>query len=87
MLSPGGIRIGRPGGTGAGLDGEATMTMTMGWDVAVAVNQGTLSAQAAVLDGRITVAGDPAPLLPHQARLAAVDDVLASIRADTITSP
>ena len=57
--------------------------MTMGWELAMAVNQGRDSAQRAFLDGRLVLGGDPGVLLGHQERLAAVDDALAELRART----
>jgi hypothetical protein len=74
-----GLRVHRPSAV-------AAVTFTMGWEVAVAVSRGELSAQAAVLDGRIAVAGDPSVLLAHGAELAAVDDALAPLRAITVTT-
>ncbi|MEM7338345.1 MAG: hypothetical protein AAF467_06855 [Actinomycetota bacterium] len=60
-----------------------TVTLTMPYDLAVAVNQGVESAQRAVLDGRIDLNGQPDVLLAHQAPLGAVDDLLAPLRART----
>ena len=63
--------------------GPASVTMTMAWDLAVAVNQGRESAQRAFLDGRLVLGGDPVVLLGHADRLAAVDDALGPLRART----
>ncbi len=63
--------------------GPAAVTMTMGWNLAVAVNQGRESAQRAFLDGRLVLGGDPVVLLGHAQHLAAVDDALAPLRART----
>jgi hypothetical protein len=61
----------------------ASVTMTLTWDLAVAVNQGRTSAQRAFLDGRLVLSGDPVALLGYQDQLAAVDDLLGPLRART----
>jgi hypothetical protein len=73
-----------PDRVGADREPAVSVTLTMGWDLAVALNQGRASAQQAVLDGRIGLAGDPVVLLGHQEQLAGVDDVLADLRARTV---
>lgn len=64
-------------------DPDPTVTLTMPYAIAAAVNQGTESAQRAVLDGRIDLQGRPDVLLAHQAPLTAVDDLLAPLRQHT----
>jgi hypothetical protein len=68
---------------GPGLD-RADLVLTMDWDLAVAIHRGTTGAKRAVLDGRITISGDPGALLGHQAHLAEIDDRLADLRARTV---
>ena len=65
-----------------GLD-EPSVTLTMTWDVAVAIASGRTNAQRSFLDGCIQLAGRPDALLGHQEHLAAVDDLLATVRART----
>ncbi len=72
-----------PDRVGVDRDQAAALTLTMDWDLAVAVNQGRSSAQQAVLDGRIEVSGNPVALLGYQDQLSAVDDVLADLRTRT----
>lgn len=66
--------------------GEATVTLTMAWDLAVAINQGTESAQRAVLDGRIMIGGDPQVLVDQAGTLAATNAHLADLRTATVYS-
>jgi hypothetical protein len=63
--------------------GPVSVAMTLGWELAVAINQGRESAQRAFLDGRLSLSGDPVVLLGHQAHLAQVDDVLGQLRLRT----
>ena len=53
------------------------------WDTAVAIAQGELSAEEAVLNGEITFEGDPMALLSHRRLLTHAEDVFASVRART----
>jgi putative sterol carrier protein len=62
---------------------EATVTFTQDLETAAAINQGTLSAQAAFMTGRLEVRGDVQVLLDRQAEMLGVDDVFAAVRADT----
>lgn len=62
---------------------EPALTLTLSWDLAVAINQGAVSAQGAFLDGRIRVGGDPGLLPTHQLYLAKIDDTVASVRSVT----
>ncbi len=61
----------------------AGVRMTLSWDDAVAIAQGRSSAQRAFLDGRLRLGGDTSLLLGHQEALAAIDDRLGALRADT----
>jgi len=49
-----------------------------------AINQGRESAQRAVLDGRITIGGDPQVLVDHAEALAATNERVGEIRATTV---
>jgi hypothetical protein len=62
---------------------HADLRITTGWETAAAVAAGTLAAQRAFVEGRLRLGGDLALLLTHQRALAAVDDVLAPVRALT----
>lgn len=62
---------------------EPTVTLTMKWEVAAAIAQGRASAQRAFLDGLVQLGGQPDALLGYQDRLSAVEDLLASVRAET----
>lgn len=73
-------------GVEPGADG-ASVTMNMGWDLAVSLAQGTASAQRAFLEGALSVEGDPVVLLGHHDQLARVDDVLADLRLRTDFGP
>lgn len=52
-------------------------------DTAVAIVQGELSAEEAVLNGEITFEGNPMALLSHRRLLARAEDVFADVRART----
>ncbi|MCY3578229.1 MAG: SCP2 sterol-binding domain-containing protein [bacterium] len=52
-------------------------------DTAVAIAQGELSAEEAVLNGEITFEGNPMALLSHRRLLARAEDVFADVRART----
>lgn len=75
-FGPGRMRAHRPRFTPA-------VTLTLAWDLAVAINQGEVSAQGAFLDGRIQLSGDPGVLLAHRHDLAKIDEALASVRTMT----
>src|SRR5690625_2460953 len=74
-------------------EGQATLTpgptehadlrFTTTWNTAVAIARAETAAPAAFIDGRLRVGGDLSLLLRHQRRLAAVNDVLATLRAKT----
>lgn len=66
---------------------DASVTLTLDWQLAVAINQGEVSAQSAFLDGRIQLSGDPGVLLGHQHELTAADARLTSLRARTAYGP
>jgi predicted lipid carrier protein YhbT len=59
------------------------LRIAAGWQTATAVAAGTLAAQRAFVEGRLRIGGDLSLLLTHQRALAAVDDVLAPVRART----
>jgi hypothetical protein len=60
-----------------------TITFTTDRDTAAAVSQGTQSAQAAFMTGRLRIAGDVRTLTAHQAAAADIDDLFASVRSTT----
>jgi len=66
-----------------GRAGAPTVTFAQDAETAAAINQGTLSAQAAFMTGRLRVQGDVQVLLDRQAEMLGVDDVFAPVRADT----
>lgn len=67
----------------AGRTATPTVTFTQDVETAAAINRGVLSAQAAFMTGRLRVHGDVQVLLDRQDELIGVDDVFASVRADT----
>jgi len=58
-------------------------TLTEDYATAAGIASGDLSPQAALLDGRIRVAGDLAALLEHRAALAGLDCIPPGLRAAT----
>ncbi len=62
---------------------HADVTFSEDYATAAAIAGGGLSAPAALLAGRIRVAGDMAALIAHQHLLAVNDPVPASVRAAT----
>lgn len=67
----------------AGPADQPDLRITTRWETAAAVAAGTLAAQRAFVEGRLRLGGDLSLLLTHQRALAAVDDVLAPVRALT----
>ena len=53
------------------------------WDTARAVARGEMSAEEAVLNGEITLEGDPMALLSHRRLLSSAEDVFAGVRSRT----
>jgi len=62
---------------------DPTVTFIESWDTAKAIAQGELSAQGAFMTGLIRVRGDLPKLVEHSDAFGGVDDVFASLRADT----
>jgi putative sterol carrier protein len=62
---------------------DADVTFTQDRATAAAVAQGSLSAQAAFLAGRLRIGGDLHRFAEAAAALAAIDDVFGSVRATT----
>jgi len=62
---------------------EPAVVFCQSWDIAVAIAQGELSAEEAVLNGEVTFEGDPMALLTHRRLLAKAEDVFANVRAST----
>jgi hypothetical protein len=58
-------------------------TFTQDWDTAAAVARGELSTEAALLAGRIAVAGDMASLSARRDSLIGLDPLTAAVRAAT----
>jgi hypothetical protein len=59
------------------------LTITTAWETAVGIAQGSLSAERALMDGRLRVAGDLSRLAAHRGRLAGLDPIPAEVRAST----
>ena len=68
---------------GSGPATDPAVVFSQGWETAVAVAQGQLSAEEAVLNGEITFEGDPMALLTHRRLLDRVDDVFNEVRVRT----
>lgn len=62
---------------------DPDLRFTTGYDTAALVASGALAAQRAFVEGRLRVGGDLSLLLTHQRAIAAIDDALAPVRADT----
>ncbi len=61
----------------------ADLRFTTDYATAAAVASGELAAQRAFAEGRLRVGGDLSLLTAHHRTLAALDDALASVRAET----
>ena len=68
---------------GLGPATDPAVVFCQSWDTAVAIAQGKLSAEEAVLNGEITFEGDPMALLSHRRLLTHAEDVFADVRART----
>lgn len=68
---------------GSGPATDPAVIFCQSWNTAVAIAQGDLSAEEAVLNGKITFEGDPMALLSHRRLLADAEDVFADVRART----
>jgi alkyl sulfatase BDS1-like metallo-beta-lactamase superfamily hydrolase len=66
-----------------GQAGQPDATLTEDYATAAGIASGEVSPQAALLDGRIRVAGNLAALLEHRAALAGLDPVPPGLRAAT----
>ena len=62
---------------------EPSVVLSQSRDTAVAIAQGELSAEEAVLNGLTVVDGNPLALLSHHRILARANDVFAQVRART----
>lgn len=62
---------------------SADLRFTTTWEVARSIARGQLAAPTAFIDGQLRVGGDLTLLLRHHRKLAAVDDVLSTLRAKT----
>ncbi len=63
---------------------RAGVTLTLGWELALAVFKGEASAQRAFLDGSIRVGGDVQELVGNNDAMAAIDTELAHLRSQTV---
>ncbi|HMG40446.1 MAG TPA: SCP2 sterol-binding domain-containing protein [Acidimicrobiales bacterium] len=63
---------------------DADLRFTTNYAVAAAIATGDLGAPTAFIRGDLTVGGDLTLLTTHQRALAAVHDVLAEVRKDTV---
>jgi putative sterol carrier protein len=64
-------------------DLRPNLTITTAWETAVAIARGSLSAERALMDGRLRVAGDLSRLAAHGGVLAGLDPIPAEVRAST----
>ena len=67
----------------AGPAADPSVVFSQNRDTAVAIAQGELSAEEAVLNGEITFEGDPMALLSHRRLLTRAEDVFADVRSRT----
>lgn len=63
--------------------GPADLTITSGWETAVAIAQGKLAAQTALVEGKLRIKGNLAGIAAQSASLAGLDPVPAAVRRDT----
>lgn len=70
----------------AGPTSTADLRFTTTWETAQSIARGELAAPTAFMEGRLRVGGDLTLLVRHQRKLAAVDDVLATLRSKTTWS-
>ena len=70
----------RPAGDG---DLAADLTITCDWETASAIAKGELSAQRALMQGRLRIRGGAAALAGRAADLAGTDPVPAEVRKNT----
>jgi hypothetical protein len=59
------------------------LRFTTSYGTAARIASGALAAQLAFVEGRLRVGGDLSLLIAHQRAIAAVDDALAPVRAQT----
>jgi len=71
---------------GSGPATDPAVVFCQSWETAVAVAQGQLSAEEAVLNGEVTFEGDPMALLSHRRLLAHAEDVFTALRTRTLWS-
>jgi hypothetical protein len=87
VVTSGRAYIERPSANGAGTEsgaaGPPDLRITCDWSTAAAMAQGLLSAQAALLEGRLRVKGDLARLSGRAADLAGLDPVPEAVRRQT----
>ena len=79
VVDAGEARISPPGDD----PGPADLTITTSWETAVAIAQGKLATQAALVEGWLRVKGNLATIGAAAGGLAGLDPVPAEVRADT----
>jgi hypothetical protein len=62
---------------------EPTVSLTTDYDTAAAINRGDQSALSAFMGGRLRVGGNIRALVDQAEALSALDDLFASVRAET----
>jgi hypothetical protein len=67
----------------AGDDPDATVVFTEDYATAAAIGRGELSAQGALMTGRIRATGDLPRLVEHSDLFRGLEDVLAALRPET----
>jgi hypothetical protein len=66
-----------------GVDRRPDLTVTCDWATAVAMAQGELSAQSALMEGRLRVKGDLGRLADHASELTRLDPLPDEVRRQT----
>jgi len=77
-VGPGGVRVGK------GRAERADVVITQDHETAAAIARGELNAQQAFISGRVRFRGDVDRLIAAQAVFAALDRLLAPVRAVTV---
>ncbi len=62
---------------------DPDVSLTMPYEIAAAIAQGSIGAQRAFLDGDVRLGGDTTALLGHQDQLAEIEDRLGELRSRT----
>ncbi len=83
VVAGGSAFLERPDGAAGGSSPEPDLTIASDWITAAEIAQGTLSAQAALMTGRLRVRGNLARLAAWAGDLPGLDAVPASVRRRT----